>query len=344
MENPVRQLTALLLLILTLAACAAPSAETPPAPPTATLPPAAPTLTPTPVTPLVILVVPSDMNAEESALYQSTVYDLAQPGGYRFQVRNTLSAADMQEPGLEIVVVLPPDPGIAALAAAAPNVRVLAVNIGGLSAEGNLSVVNSADRPDVTAFLAGYIATLLSEDWRIGLMLPKDTPETAISRQAFANGRVFYCGLCRSGFAPFYDYPITVEVPADAKPAELPAYGDVFRRYQADVVYVHAAVQTDELLMAMALNGLALIGTHTPTDPTALQNWIATIQPDYIEAIKRAWPDLVAGTTGIDYPSPLTLTNINANLLTPGKQRLATQMLSDLLEGFVDTGATSEQP
>lgn len=340
METPVRRLTAFLLLIFALAACAPASAETPPAPPTATQPPAAPTLTPTPVTPLVILVVPVNMNADESRLYQTTIYDLSQTGGYRFQVRNSLTAQDMQEPGLEIVIALPPDPGIAALSAAAPGVRVLAVNIGGLSAGGNLSVVNSADRPDVTAFLSGYIATLLSADWRIGVMLPKDAPETTINEQAFTNARIFYCGLCNSGFPPFYDYPIVVAVPDDASPAELPAYGDVFRRYQADVVYVHEAVQTDELLLAMALNGLALIGTRTPTDQTALENWIATIQPDYIEAIKRAWPDLAAGSTGISYPSPLTLTNINASLLTPGKQRLAEQMLSDLLEGFVDTGVT----
>ncbi|MEJ5226221.1 MAG: hypothetical protein WHV44_17295, partial [Anaerolineales bacterium] len=294
--------------------------------------------------PLVILLMPADMNPDESALYQSTVYDLAAPQGYRFQVRNTLTAADMQEPGLEIVIALPPDPGIAALAASAPQVRVLAVNIGGLSAGGNLSVVNSADRPDVTAFLSGYIAALLSEDWRTGIILPKDAPDSAVNEQAFSNGRVFYCGLCRSGFPPFYDYPITVEVPADAKPAELPAYGDVFRRYMVDVVYVHEAVQTDDLLRAMALSGVGMIGTRTPTDPTALENWIATIQPDYITAIQRAWADLSAGQTGISYPSPLTLTNINPALLTPGKQRLADQMLSDLLNGLVDTGAAPSQP
>lgn len=333
-----RRLTALLLLILTLAACAAPATETLPAPPTATQPPAAPTLTPTPVTPLVILLLPADMNPDESARYQSTVYDLAAPQGYRFQVRNTLTPADMQEPGLEILIALPPDPGISDLAAANPNVRVLAVNIGGLSAGGNLSVVNSADRPDVTAFLAGYIAALLSEDWRTGIMLAKDAPDTAINELAFGNGRIFYCGLCRSGFPPFYDYPIVVEVPADAKPSELPAYGDVFRRYLADVVYVHEAVQTDALVQAMALGGIEMIGTRTPSDPTALENWIATIQPDYVTAIQRAWADLITGQTGISYPSPLTLTNINANLLTPGKQRLADQMLSDLLNNFVDTG------
>lgn len=335
-----RRLITLGLLIFTLAACAPTAVETLAAPqPTAT-PPAEPTLTPTPATPLVILIVPADMNPEESALYQSTVYDLSQPGGYRFQVRNTLTEQDMQEPGLEIVIALPPDLGIATLAASAPDVRVLAVNMNGVNVGDNLSVVNSADRPDLTAFLAGYMAALLSEDWRTGIATAKDTELTTVVEQAFSNGNIFYCGLCNSPFPPYYDYPVIVEIPADAKTSELPAYGDILTRYQADVAYIDSAVQTDELINSLAINGMRMIGTRTPSDPAVLTNWIATIQPDYIKAIQVAWNDLANGNTGIAYRSPLSLTNVNPDLLPPGKQRLANQMLADLLDGFVDTGVT----
>src|SRR5512139_139955 len=75
-----------------------------------------PTLTATPTVPLTVLVLPANLDVETSNLYQKTVYDLAQAAGYRFQVRNTLTPADLAEPGLKIVIVLPPDPGIAALA------------------------------------------------------------------------------------------------------------------------------------------------------------------------------------------------------------------------------------
>ena len=59
-----------------------------------------PTLTATPTLPLAILVLPADLDAETSNLYQKTVYDLAQASGFRFQVRNSLSPADVVEPGL----------------------------------------------------------------------------------------------------------------------------------------------------------------------------------------------------------------------------------------------------
>jgi hypothetical protein len=59
-------------------------------------------------------VVPADMDKAASDAYQRTVYELAQQSGMRFQVRNVLAPQDV-EPGLRIVIAVPPDPGIAAL-------------------------------------------------------------------------------------------------------------------------------------------------------------------------------------------------------------------------------------
>ena len=83
------------------------------------------------------------------------MYDLTQTSGMRFQVRNTLSTAELAEPGLQVVVALPPDPGIAALAAAAPQVQFLAINIPEVAAGGNISVLGGNAQTDVAAFLAG---------------------------------------------------------------------------------------------------------------------------------------------------------------------------------------------
>jgi hypothetical protein len=146
--------------------------ETPVIPPTPTHPP---------VVPLAILILPSDLDPEASNLYQKTVYDLAQSAGYRFQVLNSLVPAEL-EPGLKIVIALPPDPGIAALAAAAPDVQFLAINIPGLMAGGNVSVLGGGAQGDVAAFLAGYTAAMLTDDYRIGMILPKDNPGTASLR------------------------------------------------------------------------------------------------------------------------------------------------------------------
>ena len=119
-----------LILIVILAACGQSTPEATPTPiPTDTAIPT-PVFTATPSTPLAILVMPPDLDPTMYDLYQTTVYDLAQQAGFRFQVRNSLSELDL-EPGLRVVIALPPDPGpgIAALAAAAPQTQFLAINI-----------------------------------------------------------------------------------------------------------------------------------------------------------------------------------------------------------------------
>ena len=66
------------------------------------------TIIPTSSTPLAILVLPADMDKVASDLYQKTVYDLAQQSGVRFQVRNTLTPADLADPTLKVVIARPP--------------------------------------------------------------------------------------------------------------------------------------------------------------------------------------------------------------------------------------------
>ena len=115
-----------IVLALTLAACG--GSETPvvvvdtPIPTETVVD--APILTATPTVPLAVLVLPADMDTETSNLYQTTVYDLTQASGMRFQLRNTFTLSDI-EPGLKIVIVFPPDPGIVEIASSAPDVQFL---------------------------------------------------------------------------------------------------------------------------------------------------------------------------------------------------------------------------
>jgi hypothetical protein len=65
-----------------------------------------------------------------------------------------------------------------------------------------------------------------------------------------------------------------------------------------------------------------------------------TIQPDIIKAIQNAWPGLVSGQGGVTVQSPLGLSDIDSDILTPGKQRLVEQTLNDLQAGLISTGVT----
>ncbi len=299
---------------------------------------AAPTLTATPVVPLAILIVPANLDADTSNLYQKTVYDLAQASGMRFQVRNTLTPADL-EPGLKVVIALPPDPGIAALAAAAPQVQFLTINIPGLTAGGNVSVLGSTSQSGIAGFLAGYTAALITDDYRIGMLMPKDNPDALRALNAYNAGMVYYCGICRGFYYYQYAFPGYLEIPAEEDKANYHGWADVLiNQYKVQTIFLYPDIATPDLISYLSTTGISMIGMASPGQRPG--GWVMTIQPDVIKAIQNAWPDLIAGKGGVTVQSPLGLADVDPSLLSPGKQRLVQQTLDDLQSGYISTGAT----
>ncbi len=305
---------------------------------------AAPTSVPTPSTPLAVLVVPAGMDKTLSDAYQTTVYNLAQGSGIRFQVRNTFTPADL-DPSLKLLIALPPDPGIAALAAAAPKVQFLAINIPGVNAGGNLSTLATNSRADVSAFVAGYTAAMVSTDYRAGMIIPKDDPTAQVAAAAFANGMAYYCGLCTS-FRLYADqtgggisFPQVAQVPATDAPTRLGGWVNFLVGSQkVDAVYVYPdpKIGVQQLYDALGQTGAQIISVTVPNPKPA--GWVMAIRPDEVKAIDTAWPLLLAGQGGQAIPSPLGLSQVDPSFLSPGKQRLVQQVLDDLQSGRIVTG------
>lgn len=307
-----------------------------PTPVSTITPTSLPTLTATPVTPLAILVMPPDLDKQTADAYQKAVYELAQGSGMRFQVRNTLTPATL-EPGLKVVVALPPDPGIAALAAAAPQVQFLSVNIPGVTAGGNVSALATSTQIDIPAFIAGYTAAMISDDYHIGMIYPQDNPDAIKALTAFTNGMAFYCGLCRPFYYLAYTFPQSIPIPSTEDPKNYGGYANyLITERRVYTIYVYPDVANKPLMDYLGTSGIQVIGTSLP-DPRP-SGWVMTIRPDELKAIQNAWPSLVAGQGGQNVQSPLGLADVDPSLLPPGKERLVRQALDDLLAGHISTG------
>jgi hypothetical protein len=340
----VRRIIALsLLAIFLLAACGRSSQATTTAPvPTATEKGA--TAVPTTVAPLTILVMPADLDQDLAAQYQNIIYDLAQADGMRFQVRNTLTPEDVTIEGtsLKIVVAVSTDPGLAALTAAAPNVQFLAVGIPDLAPAANLSMVGASGVPvDQQAFLAGYIAAMVAPEWRTGILYQKDTAGGDAAKNAFRNGHHFYCGICLNPY--FYQpyqagmYPVPVGIPTDEKESLYFAYADILTNNVVKVVYVYPAIATPDLLNYISQTDMLMIGESMPGDDVK-SHWIASIRPDLPAAVKKIFPELLAGQGGQIVPTPLYLSDVNPDLLSDAKLRLVQEVLDGLMNGTIGTG------
>jgi hypothetical protein len=290
----------------------------------------------------VILVLPADISPDTSNQYQALVYGLASKYGMRFQLRNTLTPQDVEVelPWLKIVIALAPDKGLAALAAAEPEVQFLAVGISGLHASSNLSILGADDPPvDRQAFLAGYMAAMLAPEWRVGILTQKDTPQGTIASEAFTNGFHFYCGYCLNpNFTQPYAagmYPAIVRIPTDLQPGQDVAYANALpENFYTKMVYVYPGVETSDVVGALLQANVLVISQALPAglDKT---DWVASIQPDLLTPIETLFPQLLDGKGGQLIPTPLVLSDINTDQLTTGKQALVQEILDGLQDGSI---------
>ena len=284
------------------------------------------------------------MPQAQSDQYQTLVYNLTQTNGMRFQVRNVLSPVDLTSEGsaLKVVVALPPDPGLAALTAAAPDVQFLAIGIPDLVSAPNLSSIGETGLPvDQQAFLAGYIAGMVAPEWRVGILSQKDTPGGDAAVVAFSNGYHFYCGDC---FNPNFtmgfhhgEYPIIVRIPTDAPSSDYTGYANLLIQNSVRVAYLYPDIATPDIISYMAQNGVNLISQTLPREDIR-PNWVASIQPDLTSSLQRVFQDLMEGKGSQVVSTPLSLTDVNSDLLSDAKLRLAQDTLTGLQNGTIGTG------
>jgi hypothetical protein len=265
--------------------------------------------------------------------------ELAGQAGFSFDTAQSLTPAEIT-PELRIVVALPPDPGLTDLATGAPGTKFLSVGIPVEAQLSNVQVVSlEADRPDQQGFIAGYLASVVTTDWRVGVISPSDTSQGQAARQGFLNGVVYFCGLCRPAYPPFVQYPLAADLPSGASQAEAQAAADQLISQGVQTVYVFPGAGDQALLEYLAQNGVNLIGGETPPE-SVKPHWIATIQSDWLAGVEEAWKGLLADQPPEAPIGALSITDRNDALFSPGRQRLVEQTLSELLAGYIDPGVT----
>jgi hypothetical protein len=327
-----------------LAGCNSPSPIEPTEPPVletspAALPTATATMAPTPTAqpPLVILFAPQGSDPAQLEGLQAVLTDLTAKDGLRFETRKEIVEGGIDE-SVQLVVVLPPYPEIAQLAALYPQTNFLAIGFPDLQASQNLVVISSGGgRPDQQGFLAGYIAVVITSDWRVGVISSADSEVGKAASQGFTNGAIFFCGLCRPAYPPFNQYPMVVELPAGASQDQQIAAADTLINSAVQTVYIAPGAGGGALLEYLAQAGVNLIGGDLP--PVQVQDrWVVTIQTDLVDTVEQNWEALLSGETGFSMDSPLVLMDINEALFSPGRQKLVDKTMADLLAGFIDTG------
>ena len=342
-QNIARSFSSILVIFLVsslIASCSAttPSPTAPPATSTqefqAT---AANTMTPVPsptsAVKMALLIAPEGNSDAQITELQKTLSSLALSSSLEFKTQQTLSAQDV-EASTSVVVVLPPDPGLEEIAKASPQTQFVAIGIENLKPSGNLSVIGPQGfQSDNQSFLAGYIAALLTNDFRVGIISQNAQDSTSV-QAAFINGVRFYCGLCRPAFPPYGVYPQASEVTGGGTNADWKAAADTLLQGAVSTIYVTPASSSPDLLNYLVESGVDLIGGQTPPE-SITSKWIATVLPDPASALQQIWPDLIEGKGEAQLAMPFKVTDTGSGLLNAARQRLVNATMKDLVDGYI---------
>ena len=228
--------------------------------------------------------------------------------------------------GLEALVVMAPDPGVADLAAALPETRI--VTIGFEAAGANVQPLSLAGLGGTeAAFVAGYAAAMVTQDWRIGTLYSAEQAELA---DAFVAGVEYFCGSCVPVAPPYTEYPQR----AQSSVGDWAAGVDQLISEGVRTIYLTPDLELADIRQNLASRGVLLIGSTVPSAEIASQ-WLATVGADPMAALREQLPQALAGLPLVGGSGGMGLSDANESYLSGAKQADIQNVIDDLASGYI---------
>ncbi|MCD4673978.1 MAG: hypothetical protein K8R77_15050 [Anaerolineaceae bacterium] len=326
-------LVCMIVLSLFTGCRSAPVEEPTPLPPTSVPPTAIPTEapTPTPVPGVTVLVTAGQTDASLAAAVQAQLDELARSVRQSLEVRGEIQPGDIL-PEWKHIIFLAPPANLQDLLNAAPETQFVVVSEVELNQTANLSVIRL--QPEKQAFMAGYMAVIIANDWRAAGLLPADEPLGLVKSTAFVKGGQYFCGLCNSYYSPVVRFPIYYSIPANSAPGQWLGGADELALNYIYVYYVAPEAASPDLMYTLATRSVILLGGQTPT-PEIVNLYAATIRYNLTDALNSIWPAVSSGQGGQIVKANLEIVDINQDIFSPGKQILVQKTLDDLQAGLI---------
>jgi hypothetical protein len=132
-------------------------------------------------------------------------------------------------------------------------------------------------------------------------------------------------------------YPITAQIADPTSQADWQAAADVLLANTVQGVYIQPEVSSPELVNYLTSSGVKLVGTAGQAGLDDSAAWIAVLGADQSIALTDMVGQLLAGEPVEAVNASLTLSQINAEILTEGKQRLFEETLQKVQAGLIRT-------
>jgi hypothetical protein len=327
-------LALILMFVLLFTSCTGGQSE-----PTATVPlepTAIPTETPVPSTPTAEperVVWVSSIDNAETQHYSATVQALSENAGIQFQALSSLDSNQITD-AIRVAVFYAPNYDISAAAAGHPNTQFVVIGNTNLHPSSNLSIIRS--NAEHVLFAAGYLAEIISYDWRAVGFVASDTGLGDNAGWAFKNGGNYFCGRCSPLAPPYVQFPLVVSQPGSSPAGVWYSNYEGIAENRLNTVFIDANITDTAFYTQMANLGMTIIGSGNP--PAGVEaNWGATVSSDVAGTLESVWTEVIAGQSAGEVFAEITLTNVNPNLVGEGVVNFFHQMAQDLELGLIAT-------
>ncbi len=254
----------------------------------------------------------------------------------KFETIRDLS--DVSNPAL--IVVVGGEFDFEAWIEAIPKIKVILIGVAGARPADGVAVIGAEGlRPDQTAFISGYIAAMVTPNWRVGVVGIGETGAGRAAIAGFINGAAFYCGLCRPAYPPFGTYPASAVVPSESQ-NHIQDGRDQLAAEAIQTIGLTPEFPSEEVALALSDEASASvywIGHTAPTEATR-NIWLATVAPNPEMHIETVYTQLESGEGEILLPMTFEIRDFNREILTEGKLMFLSDLIKDVEQGIIDTG------
>ncbi|MDF1520705.1 MAG: hypothetical protein RQ728_07600 [Brevefilum sp.] len=295
-----------------------------------------PTLTPTQDVQKVILI--SDQGGDELTLsqVQTALETLTAEAGYALEIMGQASLEAMT--GVLMVVSIGEDVDVNNFAQRYPEVPFVAVDNANAVPASNVHVIGDpiVDQQN-RAFMAGYMAALLSEDYKAAALVPSETDATEIVLESFVIGARFFCGLCQPKYPPYQSFPQWQTLPVENIEEKYQSIIDNFGNSGVEVLFVQGDLAASPVMNAASDYGMVVLSDQSPE--MRLNNYAGTIINDPGQALMGLWSEILNGREGTRVPALIILADRDPDLVSEGRYSMFLEMAENLQNGLVSAEA-----
>lgn len=264
-----------------------------------------------------------DTSATASAELTTYLSETAAANGLTYQVIDSLEGVAFGSE-TRVAIFLSEPANITELAAGSPTTQFIAPGTFDPAGFDNVSLIRS--KPEDLAFMAGYLTTLISWDWRSAGFLPQQT-------NAFENGGRYLCGQCTPYWSPFKYFPLVSSTPTQD---EITNMGSFY----VNTFYVDPSFAQTEVLDALtalesvAYRPITLIGYSGTAFP---ERFTALLGFDLLPSLQTLLPQAMNGVGGLTASTKVVITTYtDEEKISPAKKEIFNTVASDLEAGLIE--------